>query len=523
MNTSIYSKWRRRGCVALAAAAAAISGGQAAQAVTIAHWDFESDLIAGSAVNGQVVSPAVTQGVFNAAVPDISGNGNHLSRFSVADAGFAVMQYSNVVLPGSKTGSTLSVVGAPGDCCEVLSSDGDLEVGGNKVADSLTAWTIEASVNFTDSAGWQTIVGKDGFGQATNGDGNQATLYFQKKGDGSEGFRINYVDVLGNVHLADSTTTAVAGEWYNLAATNDGSTLRFYVNGVEESATDLTLTSTDTRLAALDESGIAGDDATGDAPYVWSIARGMYNDNHGDRVNGYIDDVRISDVALTPEQFLNDEVAGLTLVVNHTTGGVFIRNDKGVATSLDYYQINSEGGSLMTADFNGSTGWDSLSDQDADAIGPGLGESWEEVSGAISSNLLSEQFLQGNTSLNNGFNVALGAPYTGGNNGDLEFLYSEAGSNALKLGKVVYTDTDPMNPEGLPGDYNNDGSVDAADYTVWRDGNSPDSSQAGYQLWRDNYGTSLAGAEAASAAPEPATAMLLCVVGGSMLVGRRRK
>lgn len=39
-----------------------------------------------------------------------------------------------------------------------------------------------------------------------------------------------------------------------------------------------------------------------------------------------------------------------------------------------------------------------------------------------------------------------------------------------------------------PGDYNNDGVTDAADYTVWRDGNSPDSTQAGYELWRDNYG-----------------------------------
>ncbi|CAD7694869.1 unnamed protein product [Ostreobium quekettii] len=518
---AVASLAARRRCAAITAVAAVIGGDHSTDAVTIAHWDFETDLIAGTAVNGQNVSHPSINGAFDAAIQDISGNGNHLSRFSQDGAGFAVMQFSNVVSPSNRTGSNLSIVGAPGDCCEVLSSDGDLEVGGVKVADTLSAWTIEASVNFTDSAGWQTIVGKDGIGQATAGDVNQAPLYFQKKGDGTEQFRINYVDVTGATHIVDSTTTAVAGEWYNLAATNDGNTLRIYVNGVEEGMLDIT-TSADTRMAALNEAGFAGDDATSDAPYAWTVARGMYNDAHGDRVNGYIDDVRISDEALTPDQLLNDTIAGLTLVVNHTTGGVFIRNDKGQAASFDYYRIDSAGGALMTSDFNGSAGWDSLSDQDADAIGPGLGESWEEVAAANSSERLVEQFLQGSTGLNNGFNVSLGAPYTGGNNGDLEFFYSEAGSAALKRGTIEYTTTDPVNPEGLAGDYNSDGKVDAADYTVWRDGDSPDSSQAGYQLWRDNYGATSAAPTAAGTAPEP-TAALLGAIGCSLFIGRRRR
>lgn len=37
----------------------------------------------------------------------------------------------------------------------------------------------------------------------------------------------------------------------------------------------------------------------------------------------------------------------------------------------------------------------------------------------------------------------------------------------------------------LPGDFNYDGVVDAADYTTWRD---TDGSPAGYLLWRENYG-----------------------------------
>ncbi|QDT70172.1 Endonuclease/Exonuclease/phosphatase family protein [Planctomycetes bacterium MalM25] len=57
----------------------------------------------------------------------------------------------------------------------------------------------------------------------------------------------------------------------------------------------------------------------------------------------------------------------------------------------------------------------------------------------------------------------------------------------------------------LAGDYNDDGVVDAADYTVWRDGDSPDSSQAGYTVWANNYGAT----SPAIAVPEPASSWLV--------------
>lgn len=41
---------------------------------------------------------------------------------------------------------------------------------------------------------------------------------------------------------------------------------------------------------------------------------------------------------------------------------------------------------------------------------------------------------------------------------------------------------------GLTGDYNSNGVVDGADYVVWRNGGAPDSTQAGYDLWRSNFG-----------------------------------
>jgi hypothetical protein len=70
----------------------------------------------------------------------------------------------------------------------------------------------------------------------------------------------------------------------------------------------------------------------------------------------------------------------------------------------------------------------------------------------------------------------------------------------------------------MPGDFNNDGAVDAADYVVWRKNSSGD--QAMYDAWRANFGTSLgpgSGAALPSAAPlsaavpEPSTLALLVI------------
>ncbi|TWT99534.1 FG-GAP repeat protein [Botrimarina colliarenosi] len=54
----------------------------------------------------------------------------------------------------------------------------------------------------------------------------------------------------------------------------------------------------------------------------------------------------------------------------------------------------------------------------------------------------------------------------------------------------------------LPGDYSGDGVVDAADYTVWRDGLGETYQQADYDVWQTNFGSSLA-LETSASVPEP--------------------
>ncbi|TWT72835.1 Autotransporter-associated beta strand repeat protein [Posidoniimonas polymericola] len=89
---------------------------------------------------------------------------------------------------------------------------------------------------------------------------------------------------------------------------------------------------------------------------------------------------------------------------------------------------------------------------------------------------------------------------------------------------------------GLPGDFNGDGVVNAADYTVWRDnqgagdeeslnGNGDGMNgvdQADYLVWRNNYGaTSIVGA-GSQAVPEPTALILLAIGAGAALRKRDR-
>ncbi len=67
---------------------------------------------------------------------------------------------------------------------------------------------------------------------------------------------------------------------------------------------------------------------------------------------------------------------------------------------------------------------------------------------------------------------------------------------------------------GLPGDYNQNGVVDAADYVAWRKGILVASTTANYDLWRSNFGAhagSGSGISSESEVPEPKA---LLVIGG---------
>jgi hypothetical protein len=82
--------------------------------------------------------------------------------------------------------------------------------------------------------------------------------------------------------------------------------------------------------------------------------------------------------------------------------------------------------------------------------------------------------------------------------------------------KVELFDSSP----GLAGDYNNDGSVDAADYVVWRKNNI--NGQQGYNDWRTNFGATAGPANGLSSAAVPEPTGVAVLVFGGFLLGRIR-
>jgi hypothetical protein len=139
--------------------------------------------------------------------------------------------------------------------------------------------------------------------------------------------------------------------------------------------------------------------------------------------------------------------------------------------------------------------------------------------------------------------------YSAGNFGDQAFdrlrLFA-GGVDARPFAEVLYdefrvattfADVAPIDgPAGTIGDYNGDGNVDAADYTVWRDnvgnagttllnrdpGNGGLVGDDDYDSWKTNFGAGGGGSVSGPSVPEPSSFVLglLCLVGLSAV--RRR-
>ena len=249
--------------------------------------------------------------------------------------------------------------------------------------------------------------------------------------------------------------------------------------------------------------------------------------------DGLIDDVAIYDAALTEAQlddvFLNgvmQPIAPLSLEVNRATGEVIMRNASTVDYEMNLYKIT---GSLDVSE------WNSLQDQNLAAFpaGDGTGNGWEEAGGS-SDTELGEAFLTGDSTFTTAqADISLGNIYDEFSEAeDLVFRYRDVASGVFVPGQVSYIGVAPV---GLPGDFNGDNTVDAADYTVWRDNLGGDSSvlngngsgdatvvQADYDLWVANYGTSGGGGASAAAVPEPGALSIVLVTGMAILVGQRK-
>jgi hypothetical protein len=192
---------------------------------------------------------------------------------------------------------------------------------------------------------------------------------------------------------------------------------------------------------------------------------------------------------------------------------------------MNYYEIRSASGSLSLG------GWTSI---DGDV--PASSTTWEKAGGSTA-NLISETNLLGMKSLGTSQGTAIGAAYAGTlpAHQDLQFFYGTTGSSGTLFGGFV----EYVTSTALLGDFNANGKVDAADYTLWRNnlgqpegsllngnGNGGTIDQTDYALWKTNFGMgsgsgSLAGQS--SSVPEPATIGLLLVAACCGLLSRRKR
>lgn len=189
-----------------------------------------------------------------------------------------------------------------------------------------------------------------------------------------------------------------------------------------------------------------------------------------------------------------------TLTLEVHTGGpdaglVRILNEQNANLEIDYYQITSAGGALN------ANRWISLAAQENSA---NEFEGWERAAG-VNASLLSEYRLLSIESIASETMRDLGKAFQVGQPQDIEFWFGDA-EGTLRRGIVKYV------AEGLTGDFNRDGKVDAADYVLWRKQSAGVHSQIDYALWRENFGVALELTVQTHTVPEPSMAMLLLAI-----------
>jgi hypothetical protein len=293
----------RRKISALCLGFAAASVAATTDAGTVAYWRFE-----GGPADANVVHLAGDNAgnTYSADIPDVSGNGHDLSAWVTG-------QCCGFVYRTDKPGAVVPQTGAANNFAIQNTGGGPGMFTGPTGIQSTTpaAFTVEASFKL-ENGGFRTIVGRDSTGVATT-NGALAALYLQAVPGNA--LAIKFADQAGFWHEAVSPAGALTtfgfpnsseGDWYYAAGVSDGSTLSLYLANATDGTPYQLVAQTDLTLSGSGNTAMAtpaGDGGDWDAGN-WTVGRGMYNGGHGDRAYGFIDEVRISDSALSKLQLL---------------------------------------------------------------------------------------------------------------------------------------------------------------------------------------------------------------------------
>jgi hypothetical protein len=235
------------------------------QAAVVELWDFEDG------TDGQAFTPAGSP----------NGTGGSTGANGTLMRGWDTFNGPSWTSTTSVNGGSLGM--------RAVNQDGYLTEGSLHNWSS-SSWTVELSVNFNDLSGWETMIGRDGSTIAEN----ESDFYFQRMGDGSGLFRLNYVDNDNNRRILPSTKVPVTGTWYGMAAVVDGAagTISLYLDDGSGYALDSQLT------------GLTGDLGLKNSALNWTFSRGWYAGGFVDHTDASYDNIRFSDTALAPSELI---------------------------------------------------------------------------------------------------------------------------------------------------------------------------------------------------------------------------
>lgn len=215
------------------------------------------------------------------------------------DPGFTSATYSSSVSPlalRSGLTNTLSLDFGPGGDDAGLNDDNYSE-GAAINGQSFDAITVELAFNMNAIGGYQALFGKDGKPTSSV----VPPLKVLVRGDDfpdaiPNQLFVEWIDGDGDVHFVTSRSTMTAGSWNHMAFVLTGTTAELHL--ADESGNYQLLDSISGDFAGAGGEVIFNDNTN------FSIGRGMFNNGVADWSDALIDEVRISDVALTRGEFL---------------------------------------------------------------------------------------------------------------------------------------------------------------------------------------------------------------------------
>lgn len=344
-------------------------------AQTVAYWRFEEGAVG--------TQPAHQGGIPGSPTPilDSSGNGYHAGVLNSLNAPTYSSTIPSATIANSGLANTRSL-DFSGNPQEIYASG--YTGGGVNDIDLSAAWTVETSfrLDTINTGSTYAILSKDGKPVANK---SEPPLVFRVRTDGNPDDNDNTPNITNHLEIRgldgsgddwniDSRLTdpLVAGQWYHAAVVYDGTTTDLYLDsgsGYKFQAG-----------SAMKTSGWfnSSDD--------WAIGRGTWNNAPVDWFDGQIDEVRISNAALSQQEFLHNDPNSFSDVVDYTidTSQSFMTMGGSV---FGFELFDQSPGSLTTqmsgtisARLNGNTLTfdDDLSDLDllanpAGPFGPALG------------------------------------------------------------------------------------------------------------------------------------------------------